>query len=387
MSSDEESNPIRNSDSEACQWWPIRSKLGSLPGDQTLTKTKANPEKEDGDTVASLGKLLSKTSIRTSSKRFVTSVEEHPSELEKKVIAQMEHYFGDFNLPRDRFMNNEIKKHDGWMPMSVMMKFPKLVSLSKDPHFIMRATMKSKKGIVEVDYENERVRRSPRDLCPSFLSNERKSSMNARTLRVRGFPKTTTLDELLNFFECEVEDVTDVRRYWDGKNQNDKDSWVLGSAFVTFGTRESAEDFLCQEVEFQGQRLISEWCQDDCVETAQYNDTFDEEYIHKTVWVNGFGNQLINPDDLAEFFTQFKGAETFKRRKMRQNQEGNWKFLGSVFVTFEDRESAEAFLALPNLSYNGKILRAKFQLDFYKDHKIFLRKSEKYLRCTDRNNN
>lgn len=63
--------------------------------------------------MASLGKLLSKTSIRTSSKRFVTSVEEHPSELEKKVIAQMEHYFGDFNLPRDRFMNNEIKKHDG----------------------------------------------------------------------------------------------------------------------------------------------------------------------------------------------------------------------------------------------------------------------------------
>lgn len=105
--------------------------------------------------------------------------------------------------------------------MSVMMKFPKLVSLSKDPHFIMRATMKSKKGIVEVDYENERVRRSPRDLCPSFLSNERKSSMNARTLRVRGFPKTTTLDELLNFFECEVEDVTDVRRYWDGKVSGD----------------------------------------------------------------------------------------------------------------------------------------------------------------------
>lgn len=43
----------------------------------------------------------------------IENVDGHLSELEKKVIRQMEHYFGDYNLPHDRFMNEVIGKNEG----------------------------------------------------------------------------------------------------------------------------------------------------------------------------------------------------------------------------------------------------------------------------------
>lgn len=105
--------------------------------------------------------------------------------------------------------------------MSVMITFPRLAALSQDPYFIMRSTLKSKNGTIEVDFVNERIRRCPRHPCPLVLSNEQKNEINARTLHVRGFAKTTSLDELLNFFEGRVKDVLHVRRKLERKSSGD----------------------------------------------------------------------------------------------------------------------------------------------------------------------
>ena len=41
----------------------------------------------------------------------------------KKVIRQVEYYFGDSNLSRDKFLQDEIKKNeDGWVPLTTMLK-------------------------------------------------------------------------------------------------------------------------------------------------------------------------------------------------------------------------------------------------------------------------
>ena len=41
----------------------------------------------------------------------------------KKVLRQVEYYFGDLNLQRDTFLNEEIKKDsDGWVSLETMMK-------------------------------------------------------------------------------------------------------------------------------------------------------------------------------------------------------------------------------------------------------------------------
>ena len=53
-------------------------------------------------------------------------------QLEAKIVRQVEHYFGDYNLPRDKFLKETIQSDDGWVPMDVMLKFQRLASLSTD---------------------------------------------------------------------------------------------------------------------------------------------------------------------------------------------------------------------------------------------------------------
>jgi hypothetical protein len=34
-----------------------------------------------------------------------------------------QYYFGDFNLPRDKFLKEQIKLDEGWVPLETMIKF------------------------------------------------------------------------------------------------------------------------------------------------------------------------------------------------------------------------------------------------------------------------
>ena len=68
----------------------------------------------------------------------------------KKIMRQVEHYFGDFNLPRDKFLSAETKKADGWVTMETMMKFKRLSQLSSDAAVIVAAIKQSKSGLIQV---------------------------------------------------------------------------------------------------------------------------------------------------------------------------------------------------------------------------------------------
>ena len=46
-------------------------------------------------------------------------------------------------------------------------------------------------------------------------------------------------------------------------------------------------------------------------------------------------------EELEFFFRQFDGAESVEKRNFRERREENWKFTGTVFVTFKDRERAD----------------------------------------------
>ena len=39
----------------------------------------------------------------------------------KKVLRQVEYYFGNVNMMRDSFMKEEIKKDQGWITLETMM--------------------------------------------------------------------------------------------------------------------------------------------------------------------------------------------------------------------------------------------------------------------------
>lgn len=89
------------------------------------------------------------------------------NDLEKKIVRQVEYYFGDINLPRDKFLQGQIKEHeDGWVPLEVMLKFKRLAELSKDPAVIAEALAQSNDRIVVVSEDKTKIRRNPEKPLP-----------------------------------------------------------------------------------------------------------------------------------------------------------------------------------------------------------------------------
>ena len=39
------------------------------------------------------------------------------------IVIILQYYFGDFNLPRDKFLKEQIKLDEGWVPLEIMIKF------------------------------------------------------------------------------------------------------------------------------------------------------------------------------------------------------------------------------------------------------------------------
>lgn len=60
-----------------------------------------------------------------------------------------QYYFGDANLPRDKFLQEQIKLEDGWVPLEVMLRFQRLAQLTKNPSTIV-SCLKSDSKLMEV---------------------------------------------------------------------------------------------------------------------------------------------------------------------------------------------------------------------------------------------
>ena len=166
-------------------------------------------------------------------------------DVEKKIIRQVEYYFGDFNLPRDKFLMEETQGNDGWVTMETMLKFKRLLELSSDKDVITSALKKSKAGLMEVNEDNSKIRRNPEIPLPENTV-ESKTAIEARTVYVKGFDtENTTLDELLDYFNETNTDVVSIqmRNYSIGKGK-EKEWKFKGSIFVTFKNPESATAFV-----------------------------------------------------------------------------------------------------------------------------------------------
>jgi len=170
---------------------------------------------------------------------------ENISPQEKKIIRQIEYYFGDFNLPRDKFLSEETKVNDGWVTMETMMKFKRLADLSKEKAEIVAAIKKSKAGLIAVSEDDTKIRRDPSIPLPENTEESRKL-LEARTVYAKGFDKeNTTLDELLDHFNETNPNVVSVQmRNWSDKKGKEKTWHFKGSVFITFKTGEAATEFV-----------------------------------------------------------------------------------------------------------------------------------------------
>jgi len=183
------------------------------------------------------------------------------SDLEKKIIRQIEHYFGDYNMPKDKFLQEALQKEDGWVDMETMFKFKRLAALTEDPSLILAALKKSRTGLMEVKGEGGegKIRRSPSLPLPDN-SEEFKKDTEARTVYLKGFPKeTTTLDDLIEFFHGGFENVLNVymRMYFDKKT---KERHFKGSVMVTFKDVANAQKLVAlEEIKYKDEPLIKKF--------------------------------------------------------------------------------------------------------------------------------
>lgn len=155
--------------------------------------------------------------------------------LESKIIRQVEYYFGDLNLTKDKFMQEEIQKEEGWVSLETLCKFNRLKQLSSDHAVIIAALGKSTAELLEIDAEKQRVRRLK--ALPENPS-EFETTLKKNTLYVKGFPETLSLDDLMSFFETHGTILQVFMRRFPLTKK------FKGSVFVTFSTTEETTKFM-----------------------------------------------------------------------------------------------------------------------------------------------
>ncbi|KAG9329820.1 hypothetical protein JZ751_028929 [Albula glossodonta] len=156
--------------------------------------------------------------------------------LEKKVAEQIEYYFGDHNLPRDKFLKEQLQLDDGWVALETMIKFNRLKCLTTDFNVIIDSLKKSKTGLLEISEDKTKIRRSPLKPLPEF-NDEYKDALKHKSVYIKGFPTETTLDEIQEWLsgKGKIESIQ-MRR---NLQKNFK-----GSIFLVLDSEESAKQFV-----------------------------------------------------------------------------------------------------------------------------------------------
>ncbi|GFU44618.1 lupus La protein homolog [Nephila pilipes] len=215
------------------------------------------------------------------------------SDLEKKIIRQIEYYFGNFNLSKDKFLKEQIKLDDGWVPLEIIVSFNRLKILTQNFDTICTALAKSTNELIEINEDCTKIRRRVEKPLPegSYTSQD---GVEDRTLYVKGFKKNNTLDELLEFFkDYKVEHVFMKKRF-------QKPSKVFkGSCFVLFDTEEDAQKFLDKSIKFEGTELLKEKKKDYTKRKDIYYDNLRLEKEKKLLKKGDKKDDKKVPDDFV----------------------------------------------------------------------------------------
>lgn len=167
------------------------------------------------------------------------------SQLESQIIEQIEYYFSDINLARDKFLQGEIKKDEGWVELTTMLKFARLAKMTTEAKTIVDALKKATSNLMEINEDGTKIRRNPEKVLPTF-DNDFVKELIAQSLYLKYIPVTATLDEIKEFLKKNTSQGVKINniimRTYQDKLANQKK--FKGSIFVTFDTKENAEKFL-----------------------------------------------------------------------------------------------------------------------------------------------
>jgi len=166
--------------------------------------------------------------------------------VDERVFRQIEFYFSDSNLPKDKFLLKETKSNEeGWVSLQLISTFKKMRDYGATVEGLAAAARTSE--FLAVDDEGKRVRRTT-DLPDSDVTLER--SISAKT-----FPLEATIEEVQAFFEPHGK-ILSVRLFKTGGDKKEnKAATFNGTVFVEFSSKEEAEAVVTKELEYKGEKL------------------------------------------------------------------------------------------------------------------------------------
>jgi len=220
---------------------------------------------------------------------------EKPSLQEMKIIRQVEYYFGNVNLWRDKFLKEKVKEDDGWVTLECLITFNRLQALTMDFDEIITALQKSKTGLLEIHEEKRKVRRSPNNPLPDPDDPILRKASKMKTLHVKGFPNTYTLDDVQDFILSQECQNIFIKMKYDDRRK------FKGSILVEMATLEEAEKFLATELK----------CGDNTLKVMRRDDYYEQKnekrHNHRS------GGKRRHDDDANGYG---------KRTKSEENEEG-----------------------------------------------------------------
>jgi len=288
---------------------------------------------------------------------------EEVSTLQKKIIRQVEYYFGDHNLPRDRFLREKITEDEGWVSIQCLTTFNRLKVLSSDEEAIADAVRKSKNDLVEVSDDGKKIRRDPMKPVPDNNENYRQSE-KGRVVYCKGFPSDYTLEKLEEFFEDKGK-VENISMRWRAPEKTFK-----GSCFVKFKTAEDAKSFLALESVKCGDTEIFKAIKEDYQNTKSEEEKAkkaaanpnNEKKEEEKVEEEGNDDTEVNPSYEKGCVISFKDVgEQTSREDVKElfTEETGWiDFkIGDTegFVRFNGENSAQKALETIKKDEDGKI--------------------------------
>lgn len=160
------------------------------------------------------------------------------SPLDRKIIRQIEFYFGDVNLPKDKFIQEKITEDEGWVTLECLTTFNRLKMLSTDLDEIKNALKKSTSGLLEVHGEEYKIRRSLDRPVPEADDPIIKKNSKLKTLYMKGFPLTYSFDEIEEYLGKHGASTVFI------KLRKTEDHKFKGSVFAEVMTQEEADKLL-----------------------------------------------------------------------------------------------------------------------------------------------
>lgn len=158
-----------------------------------------------------------------------------------KVIKQVEFYFSDNNLPKDKFLTELTSKNEeGWCPIETIASFKRMKQITEDFSVVVNALKESTFLVVSEDGKNVR-RKDPLPENTDFLS---------RSVYLKGLDEKSTLEDVEAWVAKQLKEgekcqCVRMRRFRGG---GERAGDFKGSVFLEFDSEATAKRFEAAEI-------------------------------------------------------------------------------------------------------------------------------------------